>query len=79
LRLQLKEIAEHFEIITNMSTSASTGSPPPDDSNASSILAINASFTGFAFLAVVLRLYIRSVMLKTMGLDDYAIAAAMVD
>jgi hypothetical protein len=60
-----------------MSTSASASSDP-DDNNALSILAINASFTGFALLAVVLRLYVRSIMLKTTGPEDYAIGAAMV-
>lgn len=46
--------------------------------NAPSILAINGVFCGFTILVVVARIYVRWVMLKTMGTDDYLIAAATV-
>lgn len=52
--------------------------PVDTTSNAPSILAINGSFMGFALLIVGARIYVRSIMLKTVGPDDYVIMAAMV-
>jgi hypothetical protein len=56
--------------------------PPPGpldmSTNAGSILAINGFFTGFTLLIVFARIYVRTVMLKTFGPDDYFIVAAMV-
>lgn len=46
--------------------------------NAPSILAINGFFCGFTVLVVLARVYVRAVMLKSMGADDYLITAAMV-
>jgi hypothetical protein len=46
--------------------------------NAPSILAINGVFCGFTVLVVAARIYVRMVMLKTMGTDDYLMAAATV-
>jgi hypothetical protein len=47
-------------------------------SNASTILAINGTFVGFSLLVVLARVYVRIIMLKTFGVDDYIIVAAMV-
>jgi hypothetical protein len=57
---------------------ASTTVPVDTTSNAPSILAINGFFMGFALLIVGARIYVRSIMLKTVGADDYVIMAAMV-
>ena len=51
---------------------------PPDDSMASRLLAMNAVLAFFALVTVCLRLYIRCIMLKTFGMDDGFIVAAMV-
>ncbi|KAI1609133.1 phosphatidylserine decarboxylase [Exophiala viscosa] len=48
------------------------------NSNASNLLAIHGTFCGIAVLSVVLRLYVKGVMLKSMGSDDYTIIAAAV-
>ena len=57
-----------------------TDSTAPVDttSNAPSILAINGFFMGFALLVVGARIYVRGIMLKTVGPDDYVILLAMV-
>jgi hypothetical protein len=52
-------------------------SEPPSNSNAPSILAIEGAFTGTALAVVILRIYVRTAMLKFIGSDDYAIVAAM--
>lgn len=41
------------------------------------ILAIAGSFTALACLVVLMRLYVRAVMLKTIGSDDYVMTIAM--
>jgi hypothetical protein len=46
--------------------------------NVPSILAINGFFCGVALIVVLARIYVRSVMLKTFGTDDYLITGAMV-
>lgn len=51
---------------------------PINDSNADSILGINGFFASAALVVVCLRIYVRAVMLKTFGVDDYIICAAMV-
>jgi hypothetical protein len=48
------------------------------ETNAPSILAINGFFCGFTLIVVLARIYVRSIMLKTFGPDDYLITAAMV-
>lgn len=48
------------------------------NSNAPWILAVNGSFTFTALVVVVLRVYVRTAMLKFWGSDDYVIVAAMV-
>lgn len=53
-------------------------SPLDMSTNAPTILAINGSFTGFTLLVILARIYVRSIMLKTFGADDYFITAAMV-
>ncbi|KAF2812887.1 uncharacterized protein BDZ99DRAFT_555877 [Mytilinidion resinicola] len=42
------------------------------------ILAIMGVFCGFAFVAVLLRIYVRAVMLRVFGVDDYIMVIAMV-
>ncbi|KAL3422256.1 integral membrane protein [Phlyctema vagabunda] len=49
----------------------------PDETNAASILAINAVFCWFTFVVVGLRIYVRTVMLKKMGVDDWICSGAM--
>lgn len=49
-----------------------------DESNASNLLAIHGTFCGVAVLSVLLRLYVRIFMLKSVGSDDYIIVAAAV-
>ncbi|KAH7317763.1 phosphatidylserine decarboxylase [Rhexocercosporidium sp. MPI-PUGE-AT-0058] len=57
---------------------ASTAPPGPIDrsTNAPSILAVNGVFFGFTILVMAARIYVRAVMLKTMGTDDWLILAA---
>jgi hypothetical protein len=38
------------------------------------IIIITATITGVSFLAVFLRVYVRAVMLKTVGWDDYTVS-----
>ena len=47
-------------------------------SNAPSILAVDGFFMALSVILVVARVYVRTVMLKTFGADDYIIFAAMV-
>ncbi len=57
---------------------ASANTPVDTSTNASSILAINGFFCGFTILVVLARVYVRAIMLKTFGVDDYLIVAATV-
>ncbi|CZT51243.1 uncharacterized protein RSE6_12363 [Rhynchosporium secalis] len=50
----------------------------PNEDNGGVILAVTVTFTAFALLAVMLRMYVRTFMLKTVGSDDYVMIAAMV-
>lgn len=50
----------------------------PDDSNAGKLLALNGAFAGVALLVVILRIFARRVILKTFGVDDWLMIAAMV-
>lgn len=54
------------------------GPLPPDTSNATKILAINTAFLGTATLVVIGRIYVRAVLRKSIGYDDYAIMSSMV-
>ncbi|KAK4542846.1 hypothetical protein LTR36_006035, partial [Oleoguttula mirabilis] len=47
-------------------------------SNAPAILGVTGAFCGVAFIAVILRLYVRASILNFVGADDYAMIAAMV-
>ncbi|OAP64509.1 hypothetical protein AYL99_00481 [Fonsecaea erecta] len=49
-----------------------------DESNAGALLAIHGTFGGVAILTVLLRLYVRIFMLKSLGVDDYIMAAAAI-
>ena len=66
--------------LSNFVVERQTASATPVDttSNAASILAINGCFMAFALIIVGARMYVRSIMLKTVGADDYVIMAAMV-
>ena len=55
-----------------------TSTPLDTSTNALSILAINGFFCGFSVLVVLLRGYVRAVMLKTVGVDDYLMFVATV-
>jgi hypothetical protein len=46
-------------------------------SNGPVILAVTGAFTGLAGLVVLLRIYVRAVMLKTFGPDDWIMMVAM--
>lgn len=49
-----------------------------DESYAGNLLAIHGTFCGVALLSVLLRLYVRIFMLKSVGVDDYLMVAAAV-
>ncbi len=55
----------------------STG-PVDRSTNAPSILAVNGVFGGLTVVVMTLRMYVRAVMLKTVGVDDWLILAATV-
>ncbi|PMD44631.1 hypothetical protein L207DRAFT_579565 [Hyaloscypha variabilis F] len=48
------------------------------ENNGPRIIIITSTITGISFLVVFLRVYVRAVMLKTVGSDDYTMIAAMV-
>jgi hypothetical protein len=54
------------------------GGPLDQSTNAPSILAINGFFAGFTTLIILARVYVRAIMLKTVGTDDYLIILATV-
>lgn len=63
--------------------SSGSGEPPlPPDyvdyNNASGIRTIVGFVTALALLTVLLRLYVRAIMLKVVGIDDYLMILAMV-
>ena len=60
-----------------MDPTVSTG-PVDRSTNAPSILAVNGVFCGAAVLVMAARFYVRAVMLKTLGTDDWLILAATV-
>jgi hypothetical protein len=49
-----------------------------DESYAGNLLAIHGTFCGVALLSVILRLYVRVFMIKSVGVDDYIMVAASV-
>jgi hypothetical protein len=57
---------------------SSTPTPVDTSTNAPSILAINGFFCAFTVIVVLARIYVRAIMLKTFGTDDYLITAATV-
>lgn len=50
----------------------------PTEDKGPKIMGVLWALTGFTTLVVAARLYIRLVMLRSFGLDDYLIAAGMV-
>ena len=48
-----------------------------NDNHGSAILAITGATTAFACVVVLARLYVRAVMLKTIGSDDWSMVVAM--
>ncbi|PVH82004.1 hypothetical protein DL98DRAFT_514370 [Cadophora sp. DSE1049] len=52
--------------------------PVDRSTNAPSILAVNGVFCGAAVLVMAARMYVRTVMLKTLGVDDWLILAATI-
>lgn len=52
--------------------------PVDRSTNAPSILAVNGVFCGIIVVVMALRMYVRAVMLKTVGVDDWLILAATV-
>ncbi|KAH8779133.1 phosphatidylserine decarboxylase [Hyaloscypha sp. PMI_1271] len=57
---------------------SSTPTPVDTSTNAPSILAINGFFCAFTVIVVLARIYVRAIMLKTFGTDDYLITAATI-
>lgn len=51
--------------------------PLDQSTNAPKILAINGVFMGIALVVVLLRFFVRSIMLKSVGSDDWVMAASM--
>lgn len=49
----------------------------PYESNGKNMLTITGVMTSFALLAVIARLYVRGVMLKSVGIDDYLMILSM--
>ena len=48
-----------------------------NDNHGNAILAITGATTAFACTVVLARLYVRAVMLKTFGADDWSMVVAM--
>lgn len=59
---------------------ASTSSPPPDGdrSRGFQIIAVHAILLGISTILSVLRLFTRSVIVKSIGLDDYLMVVGVV-
>jgi hypothetical protein len=66
-------------LMRQSSTDPATGAPLNDDksTNAPTILAINGALCFFTLVIVLARFYVRTVMLKSMGTDDWLIGLAM--
>jgi hypothetical protein len=62
-----------------MARQTATDAALDKSTNAASILAINGCFTAAAFIIVIARIYVRTIMLKTFGADDYIIVIATVN
>lgn len=58
---------------------ATTSSDVVNDTTAPHTLAVVGSLTGFATLIVGLRVYVRALVLRRFGTDDYIIVLALVD
>jgi hypothetical protein len=53
-------------------------SPTADDTNAPLILGVAGLMMGLSFTIVALRIWVRQVVIKTMGVDDSVMIAALV-
>jgi hypothetical protein len=49
----------------------------PYESNGKNMLTITGTMTSLALLAVLVRLHVRGIMLKSVGIDDYIIVFSM--
>ena len=57
---------------------ASTPKPNPKDNHAPQILAVTCTLTAIAVCVNLLRFYVRTTILKHMGVDDWVMLAATV-
>lgn len=53
-------------------------SPTADDSNVDTILSVSGLMMGLSFAIVGLRIWVRQFMIKTLGVDDMVMMAALV-
>ena len=68
----------HKMYLPARTTSPFSLEPVSLEDNGQRILAITGFFTTFACTAVVLRMYVRITILKSTGMDDYAMICAAV-
>ena len=54
------------------------GATLPDDDKGPSILSATAAMTALATLAVCLRMYVRTRIVRSVGMDDYVMLLALV-
>ena len=59
-------------------TSTAASSSDPSDKGGSAYLATQATFVAIATLLVLIRVYVRTVVVKKFGLDDAVIVLALV-
>lgn len=67
------------EMIVKEATDTSVNPTISYASNAPQILGVDGFFMALALVTVVARIYVRTVMLKTFGADDYIICISMVN
>ncbi|KAG9778586.1 hypothetical protein KCU88_g4257, partial [Aureobasidium melanogenum] len=66
-------------VLSNLLERQAASSPQyKNESNTGNLMAIHGTFCGLAVVTVLLRLYVRIFMLKSLGADDYIMVAATV-
>ncbi|EHY57271.1 hypothetical protein ABEF92_006049 [Exophiala dermatitidis] len=66
-------------VLSNLVERQAASSPQyKNESNTGNLMAIHGTFCGLAVVTVLLRLYVRIFMLKSLGADDYVMVAATV-